>query len=83
MCSGIINQLILRLLNVATFSRVLLLVLVTWCISSVSQMNGGEMSYIPASSYLMGDDDVHLPDERPAHLRFSFPLCIVTSTKSL
>ena len=69
MCSGIINQLILRLLNVATFSRVLLLVLVTWCISSVSQMNGGEMSYIPASSYLMGSD-VHLPDERPAHYVF-------------
>ncbi len=69
MCSGIINQLILRLLNVATFSRVLLLVLVTWCISSVSQMNGDEMSYIPAGSYLMGTD-THLPDERPAHVVF-------------
>ena len=69
MCSGIINQPILRLLNVATSGRMLLLASVTWCISSVSEMNGDEMSYIPAGSYLMGTD-AHLPDERPAHFVF-------------
>jgi formylglycine-generating enzyme required for sulfatase activity len=66
MYSVTISQLILRLLNVATSSRLFLIVLVVGRISSVNQMNGNEMSYIPAGSYLMGTD-THLPDERPAH----------------
>ena len=69
MSSVTISQLILRLLNVATSSRLFLIVLVVGRISSVNQMNGNEMSYIPAGSYLMGTD-THLPDERPAHFVF-------------
>ena len=66
---GTMNQLILRLLKVATSSRVLLIPLGTLWISSVRQINGDDMSYIPVGSYLMGTD-AHLPDERPAHFVF-------------
>ena len=66
---GTINQPIFRLLKVATSSRVLLIALGTLWISSVRQINGDDMSYIPVGSYLMGTD-AHLPDERPAHFVF-------------
>ena len=69
MSSVIISQLILRLLNFAAFSRGLFIALVTLCVSSSNQINGGEMSYIPAGTFMMGDDN-HLPDERPAHTVF-------------